>query len=85
MSLRLRLSVVLTFVLVGTIVIGMTFLILDVRRSVRDELNSSVALASKLIALALEQVAPGERGRVTREFGEQLSLVGDTRHLSITV
>ena len=85
MSLRLRLSVVLTVVLIGTIVIGMTFLMLDVRRSVHDELNSSVALASKLIALALEQVAPGERGRVTREFGEQLALVGDTRHLSITV
>ncbi len=85
MSLRLRLSVVLTIVLVGTVVIGMTFLILDVRRSVHDELNASVELASKLIALALEQVAPGERGRVTREFGEQLARVGDTRHLSITV
>lgn len=85
MSLRLRLSVVLTIVLIGTVVIGMTFLILDVRRSVHDELNASVELASKLIALALEQVAPGERGRVTREFGEKLARVGDTRHLSITV
>ncbi len=85
MSLRLRLSVVLTVVLIGTVVIGMMFLILDVRRSVHDELNSSVELASKLIALALEQVAPDERGRVTREFGQQLARVGDTRHLSITV
>jgi len=85
MSLRLRLNVILTCVLLATVVVGMSFLMLDVRRSIRDELNASVELSSKLIALALRQVAPDDRGRVTREIAGQLARVGDTRHLSIRV
>lgn len=85
MSLRLRLNVILTVLLFTTVVIGMTYLLLDVRRAIAEELQSSVDLSSKLIALALQQIPAHDRGRVAEEIGEQLARVGDTRHLHISV
>jgi len=85
MSLRLRLNLILTFVLSATIVVGMTYLLFDVRRAISEELHSSVDLSSKLIALALQRIPLHDRGRVADEIGTQLARVGNTRHLRIFV
>jgi len=85
MSLRLRLSVILTFVLLATIVVGMTYLIFNVRQAISAELKSSVELSSKLIALTLSHVPEGNVEAMAAQLGEQLAQVGDTRHLRIGV
>ncbi|MDP6183664.1 MAG: histidine kinase [Gammaproteobacteria bacterium] len=85
MSLRLRLSVILTFVLIATIAIGMTYLMLNARQAISEELKSSAELSSKMIALALAHVPPDNVDAMTNELADQLASVGDTRHLRISV
>lgn len=85
MSIRLRLSVVLTFVMLATICIGTTYLIVNVRQAISDELKSSVELSSKLIALVLSQIPPDNVEVTTARIAEQLGGVGDTRHLRISI
>lgn len=85
MNLRLRLSLILSFVLIATVGVGMSYLLLDVRRTITDELQSSIEISSRLIALALQQRPPAERATLAAEIGEQLSRVGNTRHIYIAL
>lgn len=85
MSLRLRLSLILTFVLLATIVVGTTYLMLNARRAISEELKSSVEVSSKLIALVLSHVPPDNVEAMAARLGRELAGVGDTRHLRIGV
>ena len=85
MSLRLRLSVTLTVVLLATVVVGMSYLMLNVRQAIREELNSSVELSSNLIGLLLRHVPPGNVETLAGQLDTQLAGVGDTRHLRINL
>ena len=84
-SLRLRLSIILTFVLIATTVVGMTYLMLNARQAISEELKSSVELSSKLIAMVLTHVPAGNVEAMSGELADKLASVGDTRHLRISV
>ena len=85
MSLRFRLNLALTIVLCIAVFVVMAYLVVNARRAISEELNASVELSSKLVALVLGDVPPSELAELTAELGAQLASVGDTRHLRIAI
>lgn len=85
MSLRLRLSVILTSVLLATVVVAMTYLTWSVRRSISDESNSSIELSSGLLALVVRYGTPDKLATMIEQLGAELARFGDTGHLRIGI
>ena len=61
----------------------MTYLMLNVRQAISDELNSSVEFSSKLVVLGLRHVPSDKLKAMTEQLGSELARVGNTRHLRI--
>lgn len=82
MSLRFRLNLMIALILLLMVGAGTASTIYAARRSVREEVSSSVRLASRLIEYGLRAgTAPTETSLAARL--EHLAALHDTRHLRI--
>ena len=76
-SLQLRLSVTLT------VVVGVGYLMLNVRHAIRESLVLSVELTSNLIDLLLRHLPPESVETLAGQLDAQLAGVEDMRHSQI--
>ncbi|MDD2769507.1 MAG: histidine kinase [Methylococcus sp.] len=83
MSLRFRLNLMIGLVMLAIIGMGTLFVVHNARRSVAEEVRSSVNLALQLIDAGLEQTVAAGRSPV--EWIAQLARLDGTRHLSLRI
>lgn len=85
MSLRVRLSLLITFLFLLALLGGSSYVINGARHAVENEMRSSVQLASQLVELLWVNIGMGEHVELQHEFYERLNNLGAVRHLQITV
>lgn len=83
MSLRFRLNLMIGLVMLAIIGMGTLFVVHNARRSVAEEVRSSVNLALQLIDAGLEQAVAAGRSPV--DWIAQLARLDHTRHLSLSI
>lgn len=83
MSLRFRLNLMIGLVMLAIIGMGTLFVVHNARRSVAEEVRSSVNLALQLIDAGLEQAVAAGRSPV--DWIAQLARLDRTRHLSLSI
>jgi len=83
LSLRFRLNLMIGLVMLAIIGMGTLFVVHNARRSVAEEVRSSVNLALQLIDAGLEQAVAAGRSPV--DWIAQLARLDHTRHLSLSI
>jgi two-component system sensor histidine kinase UhpB len=83
LSLRFRLNLMIGLVMLAIIGMGTLFVVHNARRSVAEEVRSSVNLALQLIDAGLEQAVAAGRSPV--EWIAQLARLDHARHLSLSI
>ena len=80
MSLRVRLSLIVSLLFVVGMVLGLSFLISNARQRVADEVGAAAILTSQLLESLFTDP---DMARDQRRLVEQLRDVGDARHLDV--
>jgi len=85
MSLRARLTILVSTLFVLVCMLAGTYVIDNARRAVRDEMQSTARLTLDLLEAELMRGGAAGDPLLARQFLTRLSSIGSTRHMRITI
>ncbi len=83
MSLRIRLTLLITLLFILIMIGASIFIITNARKAIFDEVQSTATLTLQLVKIALTSTASSEQAELQDQVLEEIALLEDIRHLHI--